>query len=312
MRDLIRIVEQADADDMYGDAQAKAHTFARRGGQEFGDKGRADIPARRNNPRFADNSMAAGDDTGEHTLNEFAGETEQLDQLHQWLLQHVSDDEIIQGIQLANSGKQKIAAKFGRSPEDVEALLNTLRQDLTTAKERDTDNDLLLGDYDIPEGLDHPFDRGTTLEADHRFSAEPDYMGNVTIRDAETGKERYIQGSRAAAIRSSLDRGADPDQVLAPLMEDADHHPHQSDFMAEIKARTGMYNFPWKYPGDTEPGAESRQHGFATAEFHSAVDNQRPQLTIVSVTDADGNEVATDEAMHADLLDQAMKFIGHE
>lgn len=310
MRDYIRIVEQADADDMYGDS-SRLHPFARQGGQEFGDKGRADIPARRNNPRFADNSMATGDPDAT-LVNEFAGDDDQVDQLHQMLLRHVSDVEIKQGIKLSAEGRQKVAAKMGISDHAVDALLNALTQNLHDAEQ--SDEDMLLSDYyttmdeaEDPgvaddtslEGNERPFEEGAVLETS-RFSIEPDLLGNVTVRDSQTGKERFVQGSAASQILAQIEHGADPDQLLAPLVEKASRS--RVDFKAEIKAPAGTYNFPWQYQAD---------HGLATAFYRTDVDT--PQLRIDSVRDQKGDEIdEVDPQLHAALLTQAQAFIGHE
>ncbi len=325
-----QVSEQADADNMYGDAPKKQHRFGRQdGGQEFGDRGRADTYSRANNPRYADNSMT-GDNPDKETsiVNEFSGDHEaagiepppasQLDIIHQILTRTgLSDTEIKQGVLLTDGGKRKLAANIGVSPEEIDLLLASLIQKLRT--DDDTSTDALIDDYysgmsegkNAPivtrlKGKKLPFNQGVIAEG--RFSYEPDALGNVTIRDKDTGKSKYIQGTEATNLLTQLDNGANQEKLIAPFLKEdvANIESNDSDdgeYMSEIESFSGTYNFPWKYNG---------QHGFATVQYHT--DNDDPELKLESVRDENGDEIDIDddEDMHDALIAQATEFIGNE
>lgn len=306
MRTYIRIVEgqvdeQADADDMYGDVHPE--TFGRKNGQSFSDHGRADIGIRQSDARFADNPME---------IDEFAeDQPPHLDQLHQALTRAgLSDAEICKGIDLTHSRKMKIAGRLGISTHEVDTLMNTLMQDLNN-QEADT-TDALLSDYytGMSEGADapmwtrmpkvakRPFDEGTMIE--DRFSVEPDALGNITIRDQETGKERFLQATDASSVMAQLDRGADPDAVLSPLMEDFNQES-TVDFADEINAESGSYNFQWTHDAS---------HGTGTVIF--SLKNGQPDFKMASVRDAKGDDILDhlDDGEYQSILQQAKDFIG--
>lgn len=325
MRQYIKLVEQADADDMYGDS-SRLTSIGRQNGQEFSDRGRADINSKTNNPRFADNSMT---DEPEK-VNEFATDPLQLDQLQRELNRVGVDDVTIrQGMDLSHNGKQKMAAQLGVSIEKVDMLMAELKQNLEDKDARTTDNiiddyystiseDITETDKKLAETLKkefahkrssalkgdkkRPFDKGAMTE---RFSAERDYAGNVTVRDSKTGNEKFIQGAEATALLSKLDHGANPNELLAPLLEfvdDVKNHEHASTFAKEISASAGTYNFQWDYEGE---------RGFATVFYRT--DTDEPNLSLESVRDMNGDEVDDIEPdMHDALLQQAQDYIGHE
>lgn len=308
MRGYIRIVEQADADDMYGEIDPV--TFGRRDGQAFSDRGRADLKIRPNDPRFADNPMA-GPGQGA-SLEEFAVDetTPQLDQLHQALTKAgLSDLEIRQGVELTHTGMEKIAGRLGRSPKEVEMLINTLVQNLRDADGSETD--ALLSDYygGMSEGSDAPiwskrhrdrdsFKQGTMIES--RFSIEPDALGNITIRDAETGRERFIQGSEASALRAKLGDGAQNDQILAPLMEAEMNAETDSGFDDEIEADSGSYNFPW-----------STETANGTGTVLYKLKDASPSFKMISVRSMTGDEIldTLTASEYKEVLEQAKNFI---
>jgi hypothetical protein len=134
-------------------------------------------------------------------------------------------------------------------------------------------------------------------DGDH-LSAEGDYLGDVTVRSARTGKSRFYQGSAAAGITQAL-KGADDEEkqeVLAPLME------KESGYADEIASNNGgTYNFPWTFRS---------QHGFGTAQYSSS-SNGEPILKLISIRDNGGEDVPADRRMHAALLTQAREFIAH-
>jgi hypothetical protein len=314
MRTYIRIAEQANADDMYGDIDPV--TFGHRNGETFSDHGRGDLKVKPNDPRFSDNPMAYD----QEEIDEFADAeiTPELEQLHQALTgAGLTDLEIRQGVDLTHGGKEKIAAKLGIGAHEVDTLLNSLTQNL-----RDDDassTDALLSDYytGMSEGADapiwagrlaetkhrrdhkRPFDVGTMFES--RFSVEPDSLGNITIRDQETGKEKFVQGTDASAILAKL-KNADSDVILSPLMEaNMNTEDPSSGFADEINADSGSYNFEWTY---------LKSRGTGTIIY--SMKANRPNFQMASVRDQAGNDITDhlDTSEYRSIMKQAKDFIG--
>jgi hypothetical protein len=265
---------------------------------EFSIKGHADIKIRRNDPRFADNPLSYDDEVTE--LDEFdstgIGGMGMLDRLHDLLQQAgVGDPEIKLGVQLSDTGMHKVAARLGIGPQEVTMLLAAL-----TDKSRDEEGGSVaesyrrfIDDQETPDTA-HPFHEAA--EDDH-YSAETDYLGDVTVRSAKKGKEKFYQGSQAAEITAKL-KGVDDtekDKLLEPLVE-ADT---PGSFQNEINTDSGTYNFPWKLDGHT---------GFGTALYSTAGD--QPQLKLISIRDGSGDDVKINARVHHELLAQARGFIG--
>jgi hypothetical protein len=147
---------------------------------------------------------------------------------------------------------------------------------------------------------ERPFDEGTMFE--NRFSLEDDALGNATLRDQVTGEEKFLRASDASAVKDKLENGADPDEILAPLME-AEDTETSNGFADEIKADAGSYNFTW-----THLGAQ----GTGTMLF--TMKNEQPDLKLIGVRDRDGNDIFdhldNDEAKS--IMQQAKDFIGQE
>ena len=309
MRDLIKLVENADADNMYDDATLKIKPFSKRDNQDFGDKGRADLSVKMNNPRFADNAMSI-DEYADTSFDVNDEKTADMDRIHQMLSQAgITDQEIIQGINISQNGKNKIAGQLGISPSEVDLLIATLEQKLSDGDETDA----LIDDYymGMYEGVDSPWKiKHSFKKLSERLSYEPDSMGNMTIRNTETGAEKYIQGFKATELLSSLKKnGSDEQSLLRDALnekkinedlEDDNGSIKKTNYLREIKSNSGTYNFPWSYDGE---------HGFATAFFSS--DDEEPVLEIESVRDYDGNEIDFSE-MYDIILQQAKDFLGNE
>ncbi len=212
MRDLIKLVEQADADNMYGNVNP--HTFGKQDGQEFTDRGRADTYSRSNNPRFADNSMT---DKDPDKLDEFMGAypgagitpaPDQLDKIHNALTRAgMTDQEIRQSVTLTDNGKRKLAGALGVSVEEIETLISSLTQ-----KMRDEDNeqtDTLIDDYysTLGEGEDVPMVT-RTLE-NHKM--EKLLKSKVDDVDSEKAKKDVLKHwDKSKTEKKELDEKAPP------------------------------------------------------------------------------------------------------
>ena len=293
MRYLIKLVENADADNMYGDATLKIKPFSRKANQDFGDKGRADLSVKMNNPRFSDNSMSIDEyaDTTSFDVND-ENDAADMDKIHQMLTQAgITDQEIIQGITISQNGKNKIAGQLGISPSEVDVLIATLEQKLSDTDATDTDT--LIDDYyrGMYEGMDSPWKlKYSFKKISERLSYEKDSMGNVTVRDSKTGREKFIRGSKAIELLNKNDN-------INEELEDGDTATNR--YRKEIESNSGTYNFPWIYDGE---------NGLATASFGG--DATEPYLEVVSVRNYDGDEIDfSNPAMREDILEQAKEYI---
>lgn len=310
-----KIREQADFDQVENQPE-KLHPFDK---QEFSDRGRADTKVRPNDPRFADNPMADKPTGDERLLDEFAGQSH-LDRLHRMLNKiGISDQQIRGDVQLANSGKEKIAGRFGVSPDTVDVYLHTLSQQLRDEDEDTIEQSLAERSYnavnvideDDGDGDDNDEDEDDAIDeeagqskrpfAEDRYSYEPDALGSVTVRDATTGRSTFVQGARASQLLAQLkaQRGNE-DAILAPLVEALDDTASEGSFWGEIKADAGSYNFQWEI---------NDQHGTGTVMFQA---HGKPKMQLIGIRDMYGSEVEAGPAMQRQLQQQALAFIGKE
>ena len=265
---------------------------------EFSTKGHADIKVRANDPRFADNPLCADPEQ----LDEFDGSSpagqSSLDRLHKAFQDGgISDQEIKQGIQLTDQGLQKVAAAFGTGPDEIKLLIASLTQHLRDDESDDVEEsyDRFVNEDGEDDSAGHPFANA----ADDHLSAEDDYLGDVTVRASQSGKEKFFQGSQATAIKDRLKAAGNNDakkqDVLRPLVEDDE----SEDYAEEIAHDAGSsYNFVWRLHGKT--GLGTMQYG---------VRDGKPWLHLISVRDQDGEEIDADDAMRHALLIQARQFI---
>jgi len=292
MTTLKALLEQADFDYRQHDTSR----LQRFDTKEFSDRGRADTKVHVNAPRFADNPMR------DEQLDEFAGQSK-IDRLHQMFTSaEISDQQIKGGVKLTKMGTAKVAARLGVSPNDVEMYINSLVQQLRDGDEESIET-LTEQYYDMIDEcetkgrkVDRPFDiaEGDATQED-RYSIEPDALGSATVRDAKTGREKFLQGASASKAIQAKKSG--DDAVLAPLVETLEDDQNYWD---EIKADSGSYNFIWKLPG---------RHGLGTVIFHA---DDPPSLRLADVRDTDGNEIEMDQATRHEILQQARAFLGNE
>lgn len=204
---------------------------------------------------------------------------DQLDFLRKQLnAASVTDDMISRGVRLTSVGTKKLCSRLGVTEVELQGLLSDL------AKQTRDDSP----DTGLPASPD-------ILEDANRFSFEADFMGNVTLRDSKTGATHYLQGSDGAKFLHEIDRiGTNYQGLIAPyfgenLLEFAQKKPTLAD------ADTGgTYNFPF-------------QGNFAVARFWLA--GNKPMLEVVSVIDAEGEEVPLDAKAKADAEASAWEWV---
>ena len=132
-----------------------------------------------------------------------------------------------------------------------------------------------------------------------RYAYEKDKLGSVTVRDADSGDSKFVQGSQATELLDKLSGGENEDAVLGRLFEKA-KNPESGGSFADEMTSSGTYNFPWKL------GA---QHGLATVFFSGG---DPPVLRLDSVRNVTGEEIAMNDHQREELTQQAHDFIGHE
>lgn len=208
-----------------------------------------------------------------------------VDRLRTILNKRLTDDQIIGGVRLSDSGMQKVAAVLGVAASDIPTLFNSLKTKIRR------------------ENADH--ETKALAEDGERFAIEPDLMGNVTIRDTVSGHEVVLRGAEAAEARAEYKRhGAAALRHFIPVTESVlreFQQPDDQSFDEEIAATAhgGTFNFPWRADG---------QHGFGTARF-----DRTGQVTrILYVSDGRGEEMQPTPEMLAKIKQAAQNFIGRE
>jgi hypothetical protein len=266
---------------------------------EYSTKGHA-MNVRRNDPRFGDNPMSTPEEPEE--LDEFNDSSVQgmgqMDRL--WDIfrdANISDQEIKQGIQLSQAGLHKVAGALGIGPDEVGLLIASLTQHVRDQQD-DEDEQSLQEQYlrfvesEEDDSRETPFP--DAADKDY-LSAEQDYLGDVTVRSARKGKERFFQGSDAANITNKLKTIPDDEQrqkVLGTLIDEDDN------FSSRAKGEGGSYNFPWKLEG---------RSGFGTMQYGLA--GGKPSMRLISVRNAEGEDVDLTPELRHDLLVQGRRFI---
>lgn len=196
----------------------------------------------------------------------------------------IEDHEIIGGFELTHLGYQRLALRMGVDLDTLQLMINVLMEKLRKEKHMHETYSQLLD------------------EEDENFSYEKDWLGNVTVRNNETGDEVFLRGSEAAEMLTALKSGlADEQEILSQYMEsdtitESDDLEDEDSYEDELETTRGTYNFPWK---------TKMAHGTGTASY-SGKDN----IKIISIRDEDGNEIKATPELEAELKLQAVAFIG--
>jgi hypothetical protein len=218
--------------------------------------------------------------------------SDMMTRLHEMLAKSISDEKIIEGATLTESGYAKAARRLGIDPSEVAPLMGALASRLRDERLIESEMSEAIGSVE-------------------RFSFEKDYMKNVTVRDNQTGKKALLRGSEAAALLNRIGAGADEQQTLAryvgimettETVQEAVELDEDETFHHEIHSAHGAYNFPWRSNG-------KRGHG--TARFKGRGSHQM-DIKLLSIRDDEGEEMEVDEAMKQHIHEQAIAFIGNE
>jgi len=289
MRKFRRIVETTNFDHGHGDISDTFSLGGKKGDFETTLNGRADTATRKMNARYGDNAMK---DIAK--LDEL-DKTGIIDRLQDILNKAgVSDDEICASLALTDAGTHKVAAQLGVSASEVPMLIASL-----TTRLRDDEN--------REESAIESAYESIMNEDDERFGYEKDGMGNVTVRDSQTGKSIYLQGSEATDLLNKLEQDPDAEQSilsgLESLMEGGiiDESDDPDDYIREMKQNSGTFNFPWKV---------GMKHGTGTAKYKFDGDDMIVHL--LSVRDSEGNVMQINSGMKLQIEKIAHDFIVNE
>ncbi len=183
---------------------------------------------------------------------------------------NVTNDMISNGVRLSRDGLRKVAARFSVSVEQVQKMLDDLSK----------------------ETRDDPL-----YEEHLRYTYESDFLGNITIRDTQTGDVKNLTGSDAFGLLSEIERLGDYQSLLSgyfTLKESADEEL-DGDIDDEITGRAGTYNFPMK--------------GFlVTVRFW--VQQGKFKTKVISIRDAEGEEYPVDDATRKLADETALQWVG--
>lgn len=203
--------------------------------------------------------------------------------------QGYDDDAIRAGLRFRTTGMEKIAKRLGVDAATAAGVLDQLTKELKREANR----------------LQETYYR--ELYETSRYGYEEDINGNVTIRDGKTGEARFLRGTDASKLLRAVEAD-DPQHIIAQYFldlvgegvdESVGEVDDGDDYIEEIKNDRGSYNFPWKLDG---------QNGFGVAEYSGRGDTFK--VEIVSLTDAEGDDVELDEPSMTKIKQQAFKFIG--
>jgi len=323
MRKFLRIVENADYDSYHGDIADTFSLGGKKGPFDYTMKGRADVRTRKMNARYGDNAMKDETQTIEEAPfgnpdspnSKIPDPKSSIVDRLQHILQKagISVEEMRAGIDLTDAGKQKVAARLGISADEVVMLLGSLTTRLREDEKHEESAFESAYKKTMEDDLnedDAPSDPGND-----RFSYEKDAVGNVTVRDSQTGKSVYLQGSQATDLLSRI--AQQPSNVqsilsgLTSLMEDDgyedDHEEDHLDesegdtFLDEMEQSQGTFNFSWDDMG---------KHGTGTARYK--YDGHDFHIKLLVIRDNAGKTIQPDPAMQVRLENIARDFIAEE
>jgi hypothetical protein len=177
---------------------------------------------------------------------------------------NLDDGYIGRGVMLTQQGQRKVADRFeidlAAVPQMLQAVSAYVRRDM------------------LSEQVD-------------RYSFEADFMGNLTLRDNQAGRERFIQGDEAFKLDNELSKYPDRQQEIMSQYFD---EPLVEGVEDDLPRGGGTFNFPYKGK-------------FATARF--GVEGGEFRVSVISLRDAEDNETDIDEALQTKLDAVAMTWV---
>lgn len=177
---------------------------------------------------------------------------------------NVTDGQISRGLRLTDNGRAKVARTLKIEDEEVDVLLSALAEK-------------------VAQQLD---------EDEERFTFEKDMMGSITVRDRETGREKFLRGTEASKLASDLAMSKNKQAVLArEFMITESQAAAASEFAGDDK---GTFNFP--------------HDGYLVTVGFSG-ETGKFKLEVISCRTLEGDEVEVSEDEKASLEKEAFKWI---
>lgn len=132
---------------------------------------------------------------------------------------NLTDDYISRGVRLTATGNAWVAREYQIDINEVPAMLAAVSQ-------------MVAGDL---------------KEDSERFSYEADYMGNLTLRDAESGKDIFLQGDEAFELAGKLESHPGVEQrLIAPYFGGETLNESEVEAASVAPDDAGTFNFPYK------------------------------------------------------------------
>lgn len=198
----------------------------------------------------------------------------------------VSEDDIRAGIDLTAAGMQKVAARLGIAASEVPMLLGSLSTRLDD--EQKHSESAYEGIYE-------------DMLSNEQFSYEKDGMGDVTVRDARSGKEIYLQGSQATDLLGRLEQDPEDAQAILGSVQSLMEGDEDTDYVKEMTQDSGTFNFHWSSDG---------QQGSGTAKYRFT--DRELLVSILSVRDQNGDRMTPDGKLSVTIERIAREFIESE
>ena len=175
----------------------------------------------------------------------------------------LSDDEIIARPRFNQKAMEAMGTYLGVSGEEIPNLIDQLAARLGNEEEVVSEDD----------------------GGEVRYTWEDDALGNVTVRDGVSGKEKYLNVKDAGNLLAQIDNSAEPEQsilakVFVESVMEADDVEDKELSAAEMSMSASTFNFPWKV------GSE---HGFGTARFNGM--GRSFKVTVINILDKNGDEI---------------------
>ena len=162
------------------------------------------------------------------------------------------------GVTITKKGKEKLSKHFGISLEDVDQLFSSI-----------------------------------IYETQNRFTYEPDFLGNVVIRDTVSGAQKELMGHEAFELLSDIESaGSDFQSVLSPYFT---LNEEVNTIDNEIALTGGTFNFPY-------------EDCIVTVSY--GIKDDKPNLEIISVRNMDtSQEIPLDLVKKGKILATAKEWV---
>jgi hypothetical protein len=136
--------------------------------------------------------------------------------------------------------------------------------------------------------------RASLNESSNQYVYETDYMGNVTLRDTISGKDVFLRGDDAFDLIKELKANPSKQDILISPYFDQLFEDINTSSEKEFSDSKGTYNFP-------------HRGMFVTASY--GIEGKEFVISIIGMTDHNGEDVPLTQNMKKELLPLAKKWI---